>query len=77
MFGNRPEENAMEASFRERVESTSPRDEDSSLIWLAEQCQTNNVRLESLARHAERALDPELAAFFRRAQAASQKLASA
>ena len=51
--------------------------EDSGIVWLAEQCRNNNVRLESLARQAERARDPELAAFFRRACAVSERLASA
>ena len=51
--------------------------EDSGIVWLAQQCQNNNVRLESLVRQAERARDPELAAFFRRACAVSSRLASA
>jgi hypothetical protein len=55
----------------------SPEKQDSGIRWLAEQCRKNNVRLESLAHHAELAHDPELAAFFRRAQAVSQRLASA
>lgn len=67
----------MEASLRERGQSTGLQGEDPSLIWLAEQCQNNKVRLESLIRHAELARDPELVAFFRRAQAVSQRLASA
>jgi hypothetical protein len=44
---------------------------------LATQCRNNKVRLESLVRQAENARDPELADFFRRAQAISEGLAAA
>jgi hypothetical protein len=47
------------------------RDRDSNVVWFAEQCQTNAVRLEALVKSAERAGDWPLADFFRRAQAAS------
>ena len=40
---------------------------DSNIIWFAEECLNNGVRLESYVRTAERAGDWQLAAFFRRA----------
>jgi hypothetical protein len=46
-------------------------DRDSNVIWFAEQCQTNAVRLDALIKSAELAGDRPLADFFRRAQAAS------
>jgi hypothetical protein len=57
--------------------SVPEHDAQASIVWLATQCRNNNVKLESLARQAERARDPELAAFFRRAHAISQQLAAA
>ncbi|MGA2924726.1 MAG: hypothetical protein ABSG43_01840 [Solirubrobacteraceae bacterium] len=67
----------MEASTRETGRFTATEEQDPNLLWFAQQCQTNQVQFEALLRHAERIHDPELAAFFRRAQAVSDKLASA
>ena len=61
----------MEASTR-RLTGTD--DEDPNIIWFAEECQRNHVRVEALVSHAERVGDSELVAFFRRAQAASHRL---
>jgi hypothetical protein len=47
---------------------------DSSLIWFAEECLNNGVRLESYVRAAERARDEQLADFFRRAVAETRKV---
>jgi hypothetical protein len=49
-------------------------DDDPNLIWFAEECKSNHVRVEALIRYAERARDPELAAFFRRARAVSERI---
>ena len=67
----------MEASTPQSVQITGLDDEDSSIIWLAELCHTNQVQLESLVRQAEQARDPELAEFFRRTHALSQRLSTA
>jgi hypothetical protein len=48
-------------------------DRDSSIAWFAEQCLSNDVRLESLIRSAERAGDRQLAEFFRRAHDESRR----
>jgi hypothetical protein len=64
----------MEASTREGGRVTGPTDDDPRLIWFAEECISNHVRMEALIRHAERARDPELAAFFRRARAVSERI---
>ncbi len=66
----------MEARTRESGRFTDTDEEDPNLLWFAEQCQANHVQFEALLRHAERARDPELAAFFRRAQAVSHNVAS-
>jgi hypothetical protein len=50
--------------------------ENPGLVWIAEECRSNNVKLERLVRAAERAHDREVAAFFRRALAVSQRLAA-
>jgi hypothetical protein len=63
----------MEVSIRERGRVTGPNDDDPGLIWFAEECKSNHVRVEALIRHAERVRDPELAAFFRRARAVSER----
>jgi hypothetical protein len=67
----------MVITTRELHHTADPRDDDSGIVWLAEQCRNNKVRLESLVGQAEKARDPELAAFFRRACAVGQRLASA
>jgi hypothetical protein len=64
----------MEASAREGGRVTGPNDDDPGLIWFVEECKSNRVRVEALIRHAERAHDPELAAFFRRARAVSERI---
>jgi hypothetical protein len=56
---------------------TPPVREDSNIVWFARQCASNDVRLESLVRSAERAGDTELADFFRRAQAESLRARAA
>jgi len=70
------EEDVMDASTRERGHVAAAGDEDPNVIWFAEQCQTNQVRFEALIRSAEWARDPELAAFFRRAQQVAGRLAA-
>ena len=52
---------------------TGTRDRDYNLIWYTEQCLNNMLRLEQCIADAERDGDTELAEFFERAQAASQK----
>ena len=48
------------------------RDEaNAGLMWFTEQCMANGAPLESYIAHAERIGDRELAAFFRRALAAT------
>jgi hypothetical protein len=48
-------------------------DRDSSIVWFAEQCVSNDVPLEALIKGAERAGDVQLAEFFRRARDASRR----
>jgi hypothetical protein len=62
----------MNASTREISRSEG---EDPNLVWFAEECQTNHVQIEALVRQAERVRDPDMAAFFRRAQAVGHTLA--
>ena len=70
---NRPDEDMVgETHEGHRARDTRG---DSGILWLAQQCRSNNIRIESLVRQAERACDPELAAFFRRASALSQQFA--
>jgi hypothetical protein len=45
-------------------------EDDSSIMWFAEQCLNNGVTLDTHVRHAERTGDHELAHFLRRAQRA-------
>lgn len=52
---------------------TGTKDKDYNLVWFVEQCLSNALRLEVYVQDAERAGDSELADFFRRAQAESQK----
>jgi hypothetical protein len=73
----RIEEEVMEASTLERGPVTALNDEDPNLVWFAEQCQNNHVRIESLIRSAERARDPDMAAFFRRAETLIRRLSGA
>ena len=43
-------------------------------MWFAEECMTNGAPLEGYVEHAERIGDRELAAFFRRALEASDRV---
>ena len=52
---------------------TGTADKDYNIIWFTEACLSNVLRLESYIADAERADDPELAEFFRRAQGDSRK----
>ncbi|MBA3618525.1 MAG: hypothetical protein H0W56_02810 [Acidothermales bacterium] len=52
---------------------TGTKDKDYNLIWFAEACLTNVLRLETYIQDAERDGDNELADFFRRAQGESRK----
>lgn len=52
---------------------TGTPDKDYNLIWFAESCLSNVLRLEQYAQDADRAGDAELADFFRRAQHESHK----
>jgi hypothetical protein len=70
MSGEDVQENAMKASRHVSNEG----DADPNVLWFAEQCQTNNVRIDALIHSAELARDPEMAAFFRRAKGALQRL---
>ena len=45
-------------------------EDDSSIMWFAEQCLNNGVTLDPHLRHAERTGDHELAHFLRRAKRA-------
>ena len=47
---------------------------DSSIIWFAEECLNNGVRLDSYLRAAEHRGDSQLAEFFRRALAESRNV---
>ena len=47
---------------------------DSNLIWFAEECQNNGVRLDGFVRAAETRGDSQLAEFFRRALAESRNV---
>jgi len=52
---------------------TGTRDKDYNIIWFTEACLSNALRLEGYIADAERDGDRELAEFFRKAQADSQK----
>jgi hypothetical protein len=52
---------------------TGTKDKDYNLIWFAEACLSNALRLEIYINDAEREGDDELAQFFRKAQAESRK----
>jgi hypothetical protein len=72
----------MEASTPQSVGPTSTEHEeinieDPNIVWFAGECRRNHVKIEALVGHAERIRDLDLAAFFRRAQAVTHKLASA
>ena len=52
---------------------TGTKDKDYNIIWFTEACLSNVLRLESYIEDAARDGDTELADFFRKAQADSQK----
>ena len=52
---------------------TGTKDKDYNLIWFVEACLSNVLRLEQYIQDADRDRDSELADFFRKAQADSQK----
>ncbi len=52
---------------------TGTKDKDYNLIWFAEACLSNTLRLETYIQDAAGDGDDELADFFRRAQAESRK----
>ena len=58
---------------QETGQVTGTKDKDYNLIWFAEACLSNALRLETYIQDAERAEDSELAEFFRRAQGESRK----
>lgn len=60
-------------SSTETGQVTGTRDKDYNLIWFAEQCLSNALRLEAYVQDAQRDGDDELAEFFRRAQGESRK----
>ena len=57
----------------ETGEVTGTKDKNYNILWFTEACLSNALRLESYIQDAERDGDNELADFFRRAQAESQK----
>jgi hypothetical protein len=63
----------MTATQTETGGITGTMDKDYNIIWFVEQCLSNSLRMENYAADAERGGDQELAEFFRRAQADSQK----
>jgi hypothetical protein len=52
---------------------TGTKDKTYNIIWFTEACLDNVLRLEQYIQDAERDNDPELAEFFRKAQAESRK----
>ncbi len=52
---------------------TGTKDKDYNILWFTEACLDNALRLETYIADAERDGDTELADFFRKAQAESQK----
>jgi hypothetical protein len=52
---------------------TGTPDKDYNLIWFAQACLDNALRLETYIKDADEAGDSELADFFRKAQADSRK----
>jgi hypothetical protein len=58
---------------QETGQVTGTKDKNYNIIWFTEQCLSNALRMEEYAGDAERDGDQDLADFFRRAQAESQK----
>jgi hypothetical protein len=63
----------MSSQNTELGDITGTKDKDYNLIWFAEACLSNVLRLETYIQDADRDGDNELAEFFRRAQAESRK----
>ncbi len=61
------------SSTTEAGHVTGTRDKDYNIIWFTEACLSNVLRLETYIDDAQRDGDSELAEFFRKAQADSQK----
>lgn len=61
------------ATPTEGGEVTGTKDRDYNVIWFAEACMSNALRLEGYIQDAERDGDSDLADFFRRAQTESKK----
>lgn len=61
------------ATSTETGQFTGTKDKDYNLIWFAEACMSNALRMEVYSRDAERSGDSELAEFFHRAQQESRK----
>ena len=60
-------------AVNETGEVTGTKDKNYNIIWVTEACLSNALRLESYIQDAERDGDSELADFFHKAQADSQK----
>jgi hypothetical protein len=60
-------------STTETGQTTGTKDKDYNIIWFAEACLSNALRLETYVQDAEREGDNDLAEFFRRAQGESRK----
>jgi hypothetical protein len=60
-------------STTETGQATGTKDKDYNIIWFAEACLSNALRLETYVQDAEREGDNDLAEFFRRAQGESRK----
>lgn len=60
-------------SDQETGQVTGTKDKNYNLIWFTEQSLSNALRLQQYAEDAERDGDSDLAEFFKRAQATSQK----
>jgi hypothetical protein len=63
----------MPLNVMETGEFTGTKDKDFNLLWFAESCLSNALRLEIYAADAEREGDQELVELFRRAQHESRK----
>jgi predicted metal-dependent HD superfamily phosphohydrolase len=60
-------------THQEQGEVTGTRDRHYDIMWFTQACLDNVLRLQTYAQDAERDGDQELAEFFRKAQADSQK----
>lgn len=62
------EEKDMSANTSEQGQVTGTKDKNYNLIWFAEQCLSNALRMETYAGDAERDGDNEVAELFKKAQ---------